>query len=116
MRQQNVGIDNLDFRTERSNPARSTWRSELKGDSRRKVISVLLSNTEIIDEKCSKYQHYLFRILIKKVTSSLKSNLTTYPAWPEHKKVISKGDGNKFMRHSHFCQVIDELHLTLIRD
>src|SRR5258708_4996636 len=55
LRQQNIGIYNLDFRTERSNPARSTWRSELKGDSRRKVISVLLSNTEIIDEKCSKY-------------------------------------------------------------
>jgi hypothetical protein len=50
------------------------------------------------------------------VTSSLKSNLATYPAWPEHKKVISKWDGNKFMRHSHFCQIIDELHLTLIRD
>jgi hypothetical protein len=37
------------------------------------------------------------------VTSSLKSNLTNYPALPEHKKVISKWDGNQFMRHSHFC-------------
>ena len=50
-------------------------------------------------------------------TSSIaKCILHKMRAWPEHKKVIIKGDGNEFMRYSHFCQAIDELHLTLIRD